>query len=296
MFNFLKGKKTEITITLDRPNGIYYPGETVGVTVEILPDKDLKLQRALVSLMGTEQYEYDSTSSSTDSDGSTTETTSSYWGTNSLYNDEERFIHEATLSGGTPQRYTFQKILPVEALPSCSGKILRVTWGIVVKIDRRLAGDLNAKTELSVRAGAPGTDVQPGEYGVSSEPGEAELAILLPELETAIGQQINGQLRILPKKNFSGGVRMELVREEHVSYDEGKYSEKTYPLNLSGNTEFTAGQQQVVPFQIPIPPDMTPSIQTPNGSISWKIKGVLNRRLRKDTTVEQTVLVYPEKK
>ena len=58
MLNFLKAKKPELTVTLDRPNGIYQPGETVGVSVEILPNKDMKLKAALVELSGTEKYQY----------------------------------------------------------------------------------------------------------------------------------------------------------------------------------------------------------------------------------------------
>jgi hypothetical protein len=292
MFDFLKGEKTEIVVTLDRPNGIYLPGETAGVTVEIQPDKDLKLKGALVRLSGTEQYKYGSTSSSTDSDGNTTEDTNYYWAYNEFFAREEKFLGETTLPGSKPQRYSFQMSLPADALPSCAGEIVRIYWKFSVKLDRRLAGDLHAETELCVRPLTPSLNLQPGEYGKSDQPNEAELALILPGLETVAGQQLDGQLRILPRKDLGCEVRLELVRNEYVSYGDGNFEHKAFPLKLAGNTKFTAGQQQTIPFQASIPPDAAPSIKTPNGEITWTIKGILARRLRQDITVEQDFSVH----
>ncbi len=106
------------------------------------------------------------------------------------------------------------------------------------------------------------------------------------------GQPLSGQLRILPRKNFAGKVRVELVRRESVPYDRGNHNEKSFSLELAGKNEFTAEQQQTIPFQLPIPLDAAPSIQTPHGSISWVLKGILDRQLRSDFTIEQHVEVY----
>ena len=136
-------------------------------------------------------------------------------------------------------------------------------------------------------------NVQPGEYGVSNEPDQADLALALPGLETVIGQQIGGQLSVMPHKDFSTEVRLELVRRESVYYGDGNLKETTLPFKLAGNTQFVAGQPQASPFQVVIPPDAPPSIETPHGQITWRIKGILARRLRQDTLVEQEILVYP---
>jgi len=109
----------------------------------------------------------------------------------------------------------------------------------------------------------PRLAVQSGEYGKSDEPSEAELAFILPGLEAVAGQQLSGQLRVLPRKDFACQVRLELARNEYVSYDQGNYSSKVFPLKLAENIKFTAGQQQTIPFQVSIPPDAAPSIKTP---------------------------------
>ena len=59
---------------------------------------------------------------------------------------------------------------------------------------------------------------------------------------------------------------------------------------LTGRRLLRLGQGVSNP--ISILPDAAPTIQTPNGSITWTMKGILARRLRTDTTVEQNFSVY----
>ena len=158
--------------------------------------------------------------------------------------------------------------LPTAALPSCAGQIVHVRWQVDVKLDRHLTGDLQAKADLSVRSLPPGQDAQPGAYTASDGPSEVELAFILPGLKAVAGQQLSGELRILPRKDFAGKVRVELVRREHVPFDRGNHSEKSFPLELARNTEFTAGQQQTIPFQyssrrMPRPPSRLPMARSP---------------------------------
>lgn len=292
MFNFLKGNKAGLTVTLDRLDGIYSPGETVGITVDIQPDKDLKLQGAQVALSGTEEFEYSTSTYTTDSDGNSSRDYSTSWGSNQFSVSTEDFLGATTLPAGAPQRYTFQLSLPADAAPSYSGDIVRVHWQASVKMDRRLAADLNADAKLYVRSLAPGVNVQPGQYGESDDPGEAEMTFTLPGLETTAGQSLSGQLHLIPHKDFAAKVRLELVRYEHTYSDEGGLKEKNYPLNLGGSTQFTAGQPQAIPFQVSIPPDAAPSLETPHCAVTWAIRGILDRPLRKDVIVEQKFEVY----
>ena len=295
MFNFLKGKKTEIGITVDRMNGIYYPGETIRVTVEIQPDSDLKLQSAQLELRGTEQYKYTSRSTSTDSDGKTVESESEQWGYHNFYSNIEKFLGETSLAGSKPQPYRFEMSLPADALPSCNGEIERIYWGFHVKLNRRMATDLHAEAVVVVHTLPANSLTLAGEYGGSSEPKETELVLILPQLEATVGQSFNGQLRIVPYKNFASGVRIELVRVESVYCDCGNYRETAFPVKLAENTDFSANQQVILPFQVSVPADAAPSVETNNAHIHWLIRGVLDRRLRTDTTVEQEIVVYSAK-
>jgi Arrestin (or S-antigen), N-terminal domain/SpoOM protein len=44
VFDLLKGGKAQINLTLDRPDLVYYPGETVQARVNVIGEKDLKIQ------------------------------------------------------------------------------------------------------------------------------------------------------------------------------------------------------------------------------------------------------------
>jgi hypothetical protein len=204
----------------------------IGITVAIQPAKDYKVRAGRLRLSGTEHFQYCTQVSTTDADGNTTQSYSYEWGRNEFYAEDAEFLGETTLASSTPERFTFQTRLPANALPTCMGEILRVEWLVEVKLDRPLAGDLNAKVVVRVPAPAPGREAQPGEYGVSDEPREAELAL------------------------------------------------------------FKAGQQQVIAFRAPLPPDAAPSIQTEHGALTWTMKGILARRLRRDTSITQEFSVF----
>lgn len=148
------GKTDDITVTLDRPDGIYQPGETIDVTVKVQPRKDMKLRGAVVYLRGT-KVEW--------SEGYTSYTSGhqhyeGYGFPQELYEGEYSFLGETTLPRGTPQSYDIQISLPESALSSSStvGK-MRVKWQISVDLYRPfLLPGPHAKKELWVATRTPG--------------------------------------------------------------------------------------------------------------------------------------------
>ncbi len=61
MFNFLKGGKVNLNVEIDRPSGVYYPGETVHVKISLNSEKDLKFQEGRAALLYQEKYQYRTT-------------------------------------------------------------------------------------------------------------------------------------------------------------------------------------------------------------------------------------------
>ena len=293
MFNFLKGDKTEFSLTWDRADGIYYPGDTATVTIHLRPEKDLKVQSGHLLLTGDYMYQYCTQEYRTDSDGDSHYENVYYWAANNLFEFKQDFLSEGTLPGGMEQRYTYSVTLPDNPLPSCEGKIIRVVWRAIASVARRMAKDLHTELILQMHMPAPGQAVTPGEYGGSNEPAEADMSLLLPGLEFVIGETIQGELRILPQKDFDASeVRLELQRREVVPDDQGNKAEKTITQKLAGKTHFSAGQAQIFTFQAPIPPDEQPSIYRDDQSLSWTLALILARTLRKDTRLEQEFYVY----
>lgn len=292
MLNFIKKQKSDIVVTLDRPNATYLPGETVHITVDIQPAKELKIQGAQVKLSGTEHYQYRMVHYSSGTSGNRTRHENTKWAEQELFAQEAVLLNDTVLPPDTPQHFTLAIKLPDDALPSYRGQILRVEWEVDAKLDRRLAADTHEKIAIQVRAAAPGVKTQATAYGASNEPDQADMALLLPGLEVVAGQTLAGQLRVQAHKDFNASeVRLELVCTEYVSFDHGNEQITTTSVRLAGNTQFASGQTKTFPFEIAVP-ESTPTVQTAHGTARWTIKGILARRLRKDTSVEQELEVY----
>ncbi len=124
----LAGITDEIIVTLDRPNGIYEPGETVSVTVMLRPRKDMKLTGGQVKLIGMEghqEWQHDEYSPRT-----------LEWVYKQFWSGEPWHLGQTTLPGGAFQHYDIQFSVPANARLSCEGEKLRVRWQISVELNR----------------------------------------------------------------------------------------------------------------------------------------------------------------
>ena len=292
MFNFLKGGKVNLSVAIDRPNGIYFPGETVHARVTLTSDKEAKFQEGRVALLYQEKFQYRSLQHSTDSDGHS-ETDEVYrWKTNNQEVARQVFLGEVNLAKGTAQTYDFQAQVPASAPPTCPGTIIQVQWLAKATLDRKLLGDINAEAPLTVLV-TPAGDRAAGQYGQPTDAGEAQMSFTLPGLEWCAGETLTGTLSINPQKNFDATeVRVELEQTEYVPYDRGNQKVNAVKMKLAGKTKVMAGQPLSFPFQVTVPQPCSPSGSTMNWSVTWKLKGILARFMRKDTAVEQELRVY----
>lgn len=289
MFDFLKGGKANLQVTLDRPQAIYAPGETIHVTVNVQGVKDLKIQGAKIALVSVEEYEYRYESRDSDGDTSTTKSKT----TEERPAWQNQFMGEATIKGNSNQNFEFSIPIPGDALPTVDGgKILNYSWAVKTTLDRRLAGDVEDKREVYLPAKGKGEMGGGGEFGFSNEPGDAEISLRIPGKEFAVGDTIKGELVVRPKKQFDvTEIRVELARRESVPRDEGNEFNESQPVKLASGTKLTPGQDLVLPFQLNISSSVPISCRTPHGSIVWTLRGVLARRMRGDTLAEQELVL-----
>jgi hypothetical protein len=294
MFDFLKGGKANLTVTLDRPVQPYFVGETVQARVTIEGQKDLKIQEARVQLVCREEYQYKHEHRHTDSDGHTHTSEETSWTTDEQVVQRQQLMPEGTIPGSFNQTFEFAAAIPAGSPPTCEGgKIVRVKWMVKATLDRKMAGDTEAAADLLVFSAPSGQVGGAGEYGFSNEPAEAELSLNLPGKEWALGETIEGQLVVRPQKTFDASeVRVELVREEHVPRDRGNKHREARAVKIAGKTRLEPGQALTFPFSIPIPAPAPVSSRTRNSTVRWTLSGVLARSLRGDTHVEEEVIVH----
>jgi hypothetical protein len=195
--------------------------------------------------------------------------------------------------GGTPQVYQFETAIPSEGSPSCQGNIVKLKWLVKATLDRKMAPDSNAETEVLVFVEPPGRLAGAGEFGHSNEPGEAEMALDLPCKEWVAGDTLEGQLLVRPQKDFDvSEVRVELVCREYVPRSSGHEHVSEVKLQVAGKTHLQNGQALAYPFSLRIPESSPPTSQMRQSSVSWMLKGVLARSMRADTRVEEEIFVY----
>ena len=293
MLNIFKGGKVSLNVVLDRPDMPYQPGETVHVTLTVQGEKELKIQQGRVALVYTEEYrirerERDSDDNST----SVNERT---------LNDHkeirrEVFMQEGVIPATTAKSYTFDLLLPGDAAPTCSGRIINSTWQVKATLDRKMAPDVNNEAALTVNAPAPGRRLAAGNFGMASNTGDTDMAIWLPKEEWRAGETIEGKLIVTPKKDFDvNEVRVELRRVENVPEQEGNtFTDNVAVLKPGAGTKFSAGTVVEYPFSVRLPDKGSPTMRGLHGTVVWSLKGVLARRLRSDYTVEEEIGVYAQ--
>lgn len=291
MLNFLKGANAQLNVVIDRPMGLYLPGETVRSTVTARADKDFKFQQGRVALLYAERYEYRKREY---------DNNENHWETRNYNTTEEHEVRreiilpEGLLKASAPQTWTFEWQIPPEIPPTYAGKILQIRWMVKATLDRKLMQDVNASADLSVPSVPPGKRTAAGEFGAANSPGDAEMFIGLPKEEWVEGETVQGRLIVRPQKEFDvTEVRVELQRVENVPEGEGNTNvvivEKT---RVSPGVKYQAGGAQEYPFTFRLPQTATPSIRSPHGTVAWLIKGILARRLRSDFEVREEISVF----
>ncbi len=296
MFGFLRGGKAQITLTLDHSDGVYHPGETIQARVNVVGEKDLKIQQGRIAFIYSEEFQVRERHTETDSDGDRHQTTRTVWRKDERQLNQNVFLPETTIAGGSNQNFDFTFQIPPNVPPSVNGSIVRIKWLVKATLDRRLAGDVEALTELSVPSMAPSEHADKGQYGSSNEPADADLQFLLPGKEFVLGETIAGTLSITPQKEFDvNEVRLALIQRENVPQDLGNVQTQEQTLKLSNQVKLQPGQPLSLPFNVALPTTGLPSTQTPHSSITWLLVGTLARRLRKDTFVEETISVYSQR-
>jgi len=116
------------------------------------------------------------------------------------------------------------------------------------------------------------------------------------------GAELSGSVTVTPRRAGSArALRLELVLQENVEHgpwlgddparnpsDQGKRAETVVDcVQLAGQHELERGNPRSYPFTLPVPPQLpAPSMHTPEFSLRWLLRAVLDRPLHKDPYVE----------
>ncbi len=198
------------------------------------------------------------------------------------------------LSAGFKERFSFAWRIPPDASPPCAGRILRNRWLVMVRVDRPVARDVTSKTDLPLVV-PPLSEMGGGTFSDQRGAVPAFMSITIPKLAYVDRDILAGELTIGAQSTELEvrGVRVELVRRERVSLEDGKTrSTIEQKAQLASAITFHPDDPQTFRFQMPVATRGCPTSVATNGEVTWFLRGVLDRQGAKDLTVQQEVYFY----
>jgi Arrestin (or S-antigen), C-terminal domain len=280
------GPKADLQVSLDRDSVL--PGATVEATIRIVGGrKDLGIQEGRLELLYENEYTYRHRVGS----GSTRRTKSST-ATDRDVLDSVRFLEAGHVAADTPYEATASLTVPVDAAPSAEGEITKVRWRVVATLARPHAMDVHRRAPLTVLSQAGATldapDVETRD--------DVELSFRLDREHFGPGDSVQGTLLATPLQACRmNEVGVELVRREDVPRNEGNTKEvEEADAILESDVRLSLGAPREWPFQLQLPAVVVPCLRTEHSRVTWLLKGIGSRRMRRDCRITQPIDVHSD--
>ena len=278
------GPKADVQVALDRDSAL--PGETVEAAIRVVGGrKDLEIEEGRLELVCENEYTYRHRVGS----GSTRRTKSSTT-TDRVVADTERFLEAGDIAADTPYDATASLTIPPTAPPSAEGEITKVRWRVAATLARPRALDVHGEAPLTVLSPA-GATLDAPEVETRDD---LELSFRLDREHFGPGDTVQGTLVATPLQACRmSEVRVELVRREHVPRNEGNTKDvQEGEAILESDVRLSLGAPHEWPFQLQLPAAVVPCLQTEHSRVTWLLKGIGSRRLRRDYRITQPIDVH----
>jgi Arrestin (or S-antigen), C-terminal domain len=278
------GPKADLQVSLDRESVL--PGETVEATIRILGGrKDLELQEGRLELLFENEYTYRHQVGS----GSTRRTKSST-ATDRDVVDSVRFLEAGAVAADTPYDARASLTVPADAVPSAEGEITKVRWKVVATLARPRAMDVHRRAPLTVLSRAA-AELDASEVETRDD---LELSFRLDREHFGPGDSVRGTLVATPLQACeTNGVRVELVRHEDVPRNDGNTKDvQAGEAILESDVRLSLGAPREWPFEFQLPAVVVPCLKTEHSRVTWLLKGIGSRRLRRDYRITHPIDVH----
>ncbi len=179
-------------------------------------------------------------------------------------------VKEEIITGGTNKILQFDFIIPKNAVPNYSGKIIKAAWSVKVVAHLETGKIVLGESFFSVAVSPPGAFVQSGYYGTQTIKDEqrVKMRFLLPKLEYTEDGRIIGQLMVEPFEKLKlNGIDLRISWQEKVEVSGQKNSEdiSSQIFKIAQNIELQSGKAASFDFEMPINSDGRPTRISPSG-------------------------------
>src|SRR5437588_6269664 len=161
-----------------------------------------------------------------------------------------------------------------------------------------MAATMARVTTLEVYGLAPLAVLSPAGATLAAPKAETgdylELSFRLDRENFGPGDTVQGTLVATPLQACRmSEVRVELVRREHVPRNEGNTKDvQEGEAILESDLRLSLGAPHEWPFQLQLPATVVPCLQTEHSRVTWLLKGIGSRRLRRDYRITQPIDVH----
>jgi hypothetical protein len=261
------------------------PGRPIPIDVQLTAEEEIKPNGVRVELIGEETYY--KTEFRRDSKGSTHPHTVEK---NEPFASIVQVIAEQpSIAQGVEQKWNCFLQLPADAPCTCRGKIVNIRWILKAVVDVPKRADLSQEKPFHILCLAP----QPG--GVALLPAEKSFGEVTLSLKAApsvvAGSTLKGQLILQIKEKLSiRGIRIELVQAEVAGTRTS--DEIIVKAQIAGESTFTQYESPSFDFSLDIPAEVPPTATCKHSSLRWKVRAVIDRKMKTDFNVEQELLLY----
>lgn len=276
--------KTDLNIRVG--NDTLQPGDEVEARVELLPREDFHVRLGKVELVRVETC---------------VQITRSQYGTHYSEKTHDTSLAQETLMenrtvrrmGGSSTNVRF--VLPEDALPTMNGAVVQkiepgIAYEVRVSLDVARGRDISESQEFTLGGIPTPDDAPPLPVVEQAEHRQCALALELSRSRARSGDRIEGSLRADMLDDLEvAGVRVELVRSEKFGNEAQDHV--VDKADFDQDAKLQSGQAREWRFSLAVGEVDLPSLKTENSSVTWLVKGILDRRMRRDLRVEREISV-----
>jgi hypothetical protein len=283
-----------VDLSLELPDTSFIEGSTIDATVRATAEDEVTVEGGRVELVRTMTYRYVAWSP--------------YASPITVPSRNSKVVSQAHFRPAGPvvaERPLVQPValdIPTDGPGSVQTDLIEIGWAVRARL--HLAGSRDAEVTRAIvvlsraRDCAPVADAPP----VAEDQGSAVLGFeSLSSRRLVPGVPLSGVLTVAPLRAFSArGIRLDLVLSEHVLHGpritddparnpthEDKYADTVVAtLSLAGHIRLDASQPVRFEFTVPVPSQLpAPTMRMANFTLSWMLRGVVDRQLHRDPCV-----------
>ena len=262
------------------------PGDEVEARVELMPREDFHVRLGKVELVRVETC---------------VQITRSQYGTHYSTKTHDTSLAEETLMenqtvrrlGGSSTNVRFA--LPKDAFPTLNGAVVQkiepgIAWEVRVSLDVARGRDIVESQEFTVDRIPTPDDASPLPVVEEAAHRQCALILDLSWSRARSGDRIEGSLCAEMLEDVDAAeVRVELVRAEKFGNEAQDHV--VDKATFDRDATLRSGQTREWRFSLDVGQVSVPSLETEKSSVTWRVKGILDRRMRRDLRVEREIVV-----